>query len=141
MSVGNEPILENEYWSVTLEPNQAYLGQCFINLKQHKSDLSELIEAEWLAFADVVKKLEAAIRSAFGPDLFNWTCLMNNAYRSASAKPHVHWSAVPRYRHPVTFYGAEFTDPQFGYHYDIQHKLEVSGEVMAAIADEIGKHV
>jgi diadenosine tetraphosphate (Ap4A) HIT family hydrolase len=141
LSVNNDPILETQYWVVVLEPNQDYLGQCFVNLKQHKGDLAELSEPEWLDFSTLVKELETAIGVAFNPDLYNWTCLMNNAFRSSPAKPHVHWSVVPRYSKSVNFSGMEFADPQFGHHYDTQHSLEVSGEVMQAIKAEIKKHL
>ncbi len=134
-------ILETQQWDVVLEPSQGYLGQCFINLKQHKSNLSELSNTEWLDFSSVVKKLESAIIEAFQPELFNWTCLMNNAFQSSPAIPHVHWSVAPRYSRPVNFMGDEFTDPEFGHHYDTHHSVVLSDDVMRALAQEIMKHI
>lgn len=66
---------------------------------------------------------------------------MNNAFRSRPATPHVHWSVVPRYSNSVTFMGTEFTDPQFGYHYDTQHTLELSDKTMQALSEKIKTHL
>lgn len=136
----HECVLETKYWEAVLEPSQGYLGQCFVNLKEHKGSLSDLSDAEWLDFSNVIKELESAITKAFKPELFNWTCLMNNAFRSQPAIPHVHWSVVPRYNEPVTFMGVKFTDPQFGYHYDTQHTVNLSKEMMQALTGEIKTH-
>lgn len=141
LSSNHECVMATKYWEVVLEPSQGYLGQCFVNLKQHKGDLSELTDDEWLDFAGVVKELESAVRKAFKPELFNWTCLMNNAFRSHSAIPHVHWSVVPRYRSSVAFMGTKFTDPQFGYHYDPQHTREISDTMMQVVTEEIKTHL
>lgn len=140
LSQNSENIFETDYWVVALNPKQGYLGQCYVNLRQHKGGLSELTEAEWLDFSIVVKKLEVAIREAFHPDLFNWTCLMNNAFQSNPAIPHIHWNVVPRYSNPVTFGGLEFTDPEFGHHYDTQHAIEISDEVLLAVSAAVKAH-
>ena len=138
---GHTSILTTQHFDVVLNPKQGYLGQCYVNLKQHKGDLAELTEAEWLDFSTVVKKLEAAIREAFQPSLFNWTCLMNNAFQSHPAKPHIHWNVVPRYSNSVTFGGLEFTDPQFGHHYDTKHSLEISAEALQTVSAGIKAHI
>ena len=140
LSQDHENILETEYWAVALSPKQGYLGQCYVNLRQHKGDLAELTDAEWLDFSIVVKKIETAIRDTFHPSLFNWTCLMNNAFQSNSPNPHIHWNVIPRYSNPVIFGGFEFTDPEFGHHYDTKHTIEISVEVLRAATAEIKSH-
>ena len=48
--------------------------------------------------------------------MFNWSCLMNNAYQVSPAKPQVHWHFRARYENTVNFAGQMFTDPNFGHH-------------------------
>lgn len=118
----NHPIFETERWMVSLSSDQGYLGRCYVTLKEHKSDLADLTTEEWLEFSGVVKTLEEATRQAFGATLFNWGCLMNNAFQSSPALPHIHWHVRPRYQKPVLFEDIEFVDPEFGHHYDRQQK-------------------
>jgi len=66
----------------------------------------------------LIGRFEAAARAAFGATMFNWSCYMNHHYREARPDPHIHWWAVPRYDHPVTFAGRTFTDLDFGGPYD-----------------------
>jgi diadenosine tetraphosphate (Ap4A) HIT family hydrolase len=110
-------VIKTKFWRVALERNQAYLGQSFVTLLDHKSSLTELTSEEWDDFREIVKKLEAATTAAFGATHFNWTCLMNEAYSSTPAIPHVHWHIFPRYERPVTVNDVEFTDTEFGRHY------------------------
>lgn len=129
----NTPIFETDKWTISLSSDQGYLGRCFVTLKDHKGDMAELTNEEWLEFADIVKKLERGVRESFGAVLFNWTCLMNNAFQVSPAFPHVHWHVRPRYENAVTFDGEEFVDPLFGYHYDREQSKEVSADTLEAI--------
>lgn len=133
----NTPLLETNKWAVSLAPNQADLGRCYVTLKEHKGDMAELTSEEWLEFADIAKTLEGAIRKAFGADLFNWSCLMNNAFQVSPALPHVHWHLRPRYAQPVIFEGTEFIDPLFGYHYDSKLLRKLDGKTMDKMREEI----
>jgi diadenosine tetraphosphate (Ap4A) HIT family hydrolase len=111
-------IFETKHWRVTLSEKQTYLGRCVVDLIGSAGSLSELSEVEWQDFAAVVKKLESAIIKAFGPRLFNWSCLLNNAFKSAHPQPHVHWHCRPRYNLPVEVLETVFLDPDFGHHYN-----------------------
>lgn len=102
-------IVESDLWRVELNPNQQHLGRTFVGLRDHKPSLSDLSNKEVLEFHRIVVALEMGTRAAFGPDLFNWMCLMNNAKRD-SQETHVHWHMVPRYSRPVEFGGHIFTD-------------------------------
>ncbi len=129
----NKTLFETDKWAISLAADQGYLGRCYVTLKQHKSDMAELTTDEWLEFAEVVKKLEAGIRQAFGATLFNWSCLMNNAFQVSPALPHVHWHVRPRYEKPIIFEGQEFVDPLFGHHYDSGQSNVVSPELLENI--------
>jgi len=132
-----DPIFETDNWKAILNQDQGYLGRCFVTLKVHKGSLSEISDDEWLDFGAAVKKLEKALKQAFGADNFNWTCLTNNAYQEESPTPHVHWHVRPRYSKSVTFAGLEFNDPEFGYHYNREQRCQVEEDVLSAIKKEI----
>lgn len=102
-------VVESDIWRVELNPNQQHLGRTFVGLREHKSSLSELGEDEFLEYRRILRKLEMGARAAFGAELFNWMCLMNDAARD-NQEPHVHWHMVPRYSAPVKFSSHEYTD-------------------------------
>ena len=130
-------ILVSDYWVVALAPNQGYLGRCYVTLKQHKGDLSSLSDKEWLDFADTSRRMEKALKSAFNATPFNWSCLMNNAYQHEPPQPHVHWHLLPRYEKSVKLNGLEFTDPQFGHHYDRDQRRSVDDATYRVIAQKV----
>lgn len=79
--------------------------------------MADLTPEEWLDFAKLSKKIETSFKKAFGATMFNWACLMNNAYQEKNPKPHVHWHLWPRYSKPVVIQGIKFEDKEFGHHY------------------------
>jgi diadenosine tetraphosphate (Ap4A) HIT family hydrolase len=84
---------------------------------------------------NLLKKLEKALLKAFNATMFNWTCLMNNAYLEKPPKPHIHWHFRPRYEHPVNFGGMTFFDKEFGRHYKVDS--ERCGRVPNSIRKKI----
>ena len=101
-----------------LSPDQGYLGRSYVTLKNHKSNLSELSKNEWEEYSDIVKLLENACAKAFNAVMFNWSCLLNNAYQEVPAQPHVHWHFRPRYELLQHIASTTFNDPDFGHHYN-----------------------
>lgn len=130
-------IYKTKYWNIELNKDQAYLGRCLIILIRKCDDLAKLKKEEILDFLDVVKKLENAIRKIFGATMFNWTCLMNNAYKSKNPKPQVHWHCRPRYKNPVKFSEIIFEDKEFAHHYNNNRHFEVSEEILNKIKNKI----
>ncbi len=110
-------IFETTHWKVILMDDQTYLGRCVIVLKRKCGDLAEVTEEEMLDFLNLVKILESKARRAFGAVMFNWGCLMNDAYQNTPPDPQVHWHFRPRYDREVTFAGEKFVDTDFGHHY------------------------
>lgn len=110
-----EPVCETKYWVVTLADDQKLLGQCYVSLKRHCESLSEMKATEWEDLIKVIRKMESSLRKCFGATMFNWTCFMNDAYRTRPPHPHVHWHVRPRYDHRVSFGGITFHDRDFGY--------------------------
>jgi|SRR3989344_120976 len=134
-------IFETPYWKIVLADNQSYLGRSVVILKRHAGSLAELKKEEIFDFLEVAKKLENVMKEIFNATMFNWGCLMNNAYQEAIPKPQVHWHFRPRYRDKVKFDNQIFEDTEFGYHYDSKRKLEVSEESMNKIIKKIKENI
>jgi diadenosine tetraphosphate (Ap4A) HIT family hydrolase len=138
-------IFESPHWKVILLDEQKYLGRCVVVLKRKCGDLAELEQDEILDFFEVVRKMESLFRKTFDATMFNWACLMNNAYRETPPDPQVHWHFRPRYNHKVEFEGEIFEDPNFGSHY-LRGAGEggdrvVSSELQGKIVAELKKNL
>ena len=48
--------------------------------------------------------------------MFNFCCLMNNAYRD-NEKPHVHFHFIPRYKNQLNIFNKIYKDKHFGYNF------------------------
>jgi len=48
--------------------------------------------------------------------MFNFACLMNNAYRD-NETPKVHYHFVPRYKDKLELFGKIYKDKHFGYNF------------------------
>ncbi|HUD11487.1 MAG TPA: HIT family protein [Candidatus Saccharimonadia bacterium] len=118
---GTTPLIESDHWVGYLSPDQGYLGHTFIELRRHEPSLTGLSEPEWSDLHQVISRFEHAIRLSFDAQVFNWVCLMNDAFKSDDPRPHVHWKVRPRYARPVQIGPAQFSDPNFAHHYDKAH--------------------
>jgi len=130
-------ITQNKHWDVFLNSEQTYLGRMIVVARRHVESLSELTVDEQNDFFNMVRILEKAVINAFGADLSNWTCLMNDAYQEPNPKPHVHWHLRPRYSHAVSINGMDFIDPEFGHHYSRERKVNVDENMVIAITQKI----
>lgn len=138
-----EIVFETKYWKVILMEQQLYLGRCVIELKRSCGDLADLNQDEILNFFELVKKLENLFRKTFNTTMFNWTCLMNNAYQVIPAEPQVHWHFRPRYESPVEINGQIFKDPNFGHHYlhGSENEKTISKEMLKIINGKLQKNI
>jgi len=125
-------VFETTDWKVVLVPDQLYLGRSVAVLKRPCGDLADQREGEVLDWLELVKKLQGLLTKTFGATMFNWSCLMNDAYQAIPARPQVHWHCRARYRHPVEFNGFKFEDPNFGHHI-LDGEMLVSHEMLRAI--------
>lgn len=137
----NNSFYETKFWKISISEDQTYLGRCYVALKRHCGDLKDLTDEEIIDFRDLVNKLETAIRKSFNATMFNWTCLMNNAYQEKNPEPHVHWHMRPRYELKITFENEVFEDVEFGQHYLREGKHNVSEDLRNKIAEEIKKNL
>jgi len=131
-------LFETDLWKVILADEQSYLGRCAVFPKRECETLSDLTSEEWTDFGDVIQTFEATLKKTFDATMFNWACMMNNAYKNGT-KPQVHFHVRPRYNHDVECGGEVFQDPEFGYHYNRDRKYFVSDELRQKIFNEIKK--
>ncbi len=134
-------IFETKHWEVYLNLDQYYLGRSVVVAKRDVKNLSDLKEDEWLDFSILVKKFESALKKAFDATMFNWTCLINNAYQNNPPDPQVHWHFRPRYNKTHRFMGIEFNDMEFGNHYARDTNFVVSEKTFQRIIEEIKKNL
>lgn len=128
-------IFESKHWEVTLSGDQLYLGRAYVSCKTKRESLSELTEEEFSDLHAVIKKYESLLKNTFKATLFNWSCLMNHAYREKPYTPQVHFHVRPRYEKEVSVSGVIFNDPNFGDHYHLQDSVSnrISEETFAEI--------
>lgn len=89
-------------------------GYCIISSKKEK--LSDLTEEEWKELGKIEKELERTCNKVLKPTMYNFACLMNNAYRD-NEKPNVHYHFVPRYKEETTIVGKKYKDKHFGFNF------------------------
>lgn len=93
---------------------QEFVGYCI--LSSDKESLSELEPEAWEELGKLEKELERICKKIFGTTMFNFACLMNNAYRD-NEKPHVHFHFVPRYKNELRIFNKVYKDRHFGYNF------------------------
>lgn len=106
-------LYQGKYWEVVFtEWCQEFPGECIIS--STKEHLSDLTEEEWIELGLIEKKLERVCQKLFQATMFNFACLMNNAYRDHE-KPHVHFHFIPRYENKREILNKTYQDRHFGY--------------------------
>jgi len=88
---------------------------------------------------EVIRSMEHAMTQAFGADVCNWECLMNNAVK-AGQSTHVHWHLYPRYANGTHFAGEEFPDPKWPRHLESgEHRVseELFGKIALAVQENL----
>ena len=104
----------NNWEVVFVDWCQEFVGDCIISSK--KENLSELTEQEWIELGKLEKELERISTKLFNATMFNFCCLMNNAYRD-NEKPHVHFHFIPRYKNQLNIFNKIYKDKHFGYNF------------------------
>ncbi len=108
-------LYESNNWAVIFGKwSQEFPGYCIISSKKEK--LSDLTEEEWKELGKIEKELERTCNKVLKPTMYNFACLMNNAYRD-NQKPNVHYHFVPRYKEETTIVGKKYKDKHFGYNF------------------------
>ena len=101
------PVLrDTTFWRVIINRNQDPLGKTMIVLKRHEEDVSQLTPDEWQDLLTQIRWVTARLRSAFAPDHFNYSFLMN-------MDVHAHLHVIPRYIESRELAGVQFSDPDY----------------------------
>ena len=105
-------VAETEHWRLVLNKrNQNLLGKCFLALRRHEEAVSALSVEEWEDLRAGIALGTDALRSALGPDHFNYAFLQN-------MDRHVHLHVLPRYARSRRFSGHTFEDERYPDHYE-----------------------
>ena len=91
---------------------QEFPGQCIISC--NKESLSDLTSEDWVELGQIEKELERVCKKVLRATMFNFCCLMNNAYRD-NETPHVHFQFLPRYKNKLKIFDKVYKDKHFGY--------------------------
>ena len=106
-------LYESKNWEVVfVRWCQEFPGDCIISSK--KESLSDLTKEEWIELGELEKELERITKKLFDATMFNFACLMNNAYRDKET-PHVHFHFISRYDGKRIILGKKYKDKHFGY--------------------------
>jgi len=132
----NNLIKEYQHWTLLVRNSDRTLGNCVAITKRHMLRFSDITPEEMQDFANLVKDVEHALKSAFQYDKINYLMLMMR-------DPHTHFHILPRYSSPRKFTGMDWVDsdwpkpPAIGQ----QSKPDVSQEIRNQIREEIKKHL
>ena len=108
-------LYKGETWEVVFGKwSQEFIGYSIISC--NKKSLSDLTNDDWVELGKLEKELERVCKKLFGATMFNFSCLMNNAYRD-NEKPHVHFHFMPRYKNEVNLFNKKYIDKHFGYNF------------------------
>ena len=108
-------LFKSNNWEVVFVSwSQEFIGDCIISSK--KESLSDLTEEEWIELGKIEKELERVCKKLFNATMFNFACLMNNAYRD-NELPHVHFHFIPRYKEEMIIFDKKYKDKHFGYNF------------------------
>ena len=108
-------LYNGKYWTVVfVDWCQEFVGDCIIS--SAKENLSELTSEEWIELGIIEKELERVCKKLFNSTMFNFACLMNNAYKD-NEKPHVHFHFIPRYKTELKLFNKIYKDRHFGYNF------------------------
>ena len=93
---------------------QDHPGYCIVG--NNKESLSELTNDDWIELGKIEKEIERVCKKVLGATMYNFACLMNNAYRD-NKTPFVHFHFVPRYKEKINIVGKDYVDKHFGYNF------------------------
>lgn len=108
-------LYKSKYWNIIfVDWCQEFIGDCIISSSKEK--LSDLTDEEWQELGKIEKELERITKKLFNATMFNFACLMNNAYKD-NEKPHVHFHFIPRYNNKINLFNKVYRDKHFGYNF------------------------
>ena len=129
-------------WTLYLNPQQYYLGRCYVWLKRFgkMQRITDLKLSEWIELHDcVLPAYEGAIDRLWRPGHMNYAWLCNEF---AEHNGHGHMHMIPRYERPVLLFpGCEFRDDQWGKNYAPYPKLDLPQDTLFLIRDMLRSEI
>ncbi|KKU77761.1 MAG: hypothetical protein UY04_C0052G0006 [Parcubacteria group bacterium GW2011_GWA2_47_7] len=120
-------IKDYEYWTLSVHPNQGYLGRCIIWCKRENAlDLADATDDEQKELFVVLGEAREAAQKVFQPDWINYAFLGNETR-------HLHGHFLPRYSSPKEFEGVIFTDEKWGHNYATDYNFITPPKVLEAV--------
>lgn len=136
-------IFSTQYFGIALSRDQSYFGRLYIILLRPETSFAHLTEEEQHDMFFLIKKLETFFKETYNATMFNYSCLMNNAYKDKET-PQVHIHFRPRYESDITVHEEEMHDPNFGYHYipdALGIRKEISKEQVLDLSNKLAAYL
>ena len=106
-------LYESNNWEVVFcDWCQDFPGNCIVS--SNKETLSDLTDEDWIELGKLEKELERISKKVFDSTMYNFACLMNDAYKNKT-KPHVHFHFIPRYDGERLIVNKKYKDRHFGF--------------------------
>ena len=134
-------IFYTRHWYVELKDDQTYLGSATLRLRRAEGDFANLTNEEWKELKDVIGIMQKAARRAFLATNYNWSCLMNHAFKSPLPIPLVHIHFHPRYESDRVFAGITFSDKEFVEHYKPYTQRRVPSDAQRKIINAYKREI
>ena len=94
-------LYESKTWKVVFgDWDQSFPGYTVVSCSKER--LSDLTDNDWVELGKIEKELERITKKLFNATMYNFACLMNNAYRDKEKE---------------TILNKEYKDKHFGYNF------------------------
>lgn len=125
-------IKEYQYWTLSLNADQRYLGRAYVWLVREggMQGFSEITDEEMSELRIVMREYERAMRELWNPDFMNYAWLAN---LFAEHGGHGHLHLIPRYEKPRTFEGVGFVDGRWGKNYTPNEEFKPAPDLFSKI--------
>ncbi|MGH1331516.1 MAG: HIT family protein [Paracoccaceae bacterium] len=130
----NSQLIATNHWSVLLRPRQVTLGSLVLVVQDDLRSLGALPKAVAQELPTVVASVEAALRSTFGAEKFNYLCLM-------MVDPQVHFHIIPRYSRSVRFYDNDYHDNFWPGPPDVTTAMDNGSTPIAQLKETLGSAI
>jgi diadenosine tetraphosphate (Ap4A) HIT family hydrolase len=119
---------EYQHWAVLLRPKQVTVGSLVLICKEAATRVPDLSAAAFAEMQVVTRDLEATLHQVFAFDKINYLCLM-------MVDPQVHFHVLPRYAHPRSLTGKDYSDPFWPGPPDVTKALDLTDEQFASLLE------
>ena len=123
-------VREFDHWLVLLRPAQVTLGSLVLAAKSDATAYSGLSPEAFAEQAEIVRAVERALAAFCQYERINYLMLM-------MVDPNVHFHVIPRYSEPRSWNGIEFPDAGWPGPPQLGSAVQLSGEQIGALVEEL----